>query len=180
MSAPWLVDLREQGLILDDWDAPDGTCQLSPGGLTLNVFGNTGVANSNAGASPWLSRPYYLAAIAYLGQAWDNNGNGNMTWSALINGQPFYPFGNKNTQFAPPFGDTNYLPQPIWLPQLATVQFSATLAGAAGGNSFFTARMILYYFRQNKNLQKVPSLPGYSHLPGGIHGMVAESFKPRG
>lgn len=183
MSAPWLAKiLASEGLVLVDWDAPDGTqtLPLGTGGPPSTAPGaQTFIFPNSPGSNGWLTRPFYKAAIAFFGQAWDNNGNGFMNYSGLINGAPFYPFANKNTQFAPPFGDTNYLPFPIWLPQGASVQVVAQLLTGASNASVYTARMIIYYFNQDPNLQKIKSLPGREAVPGGVIGRPVP-FRPHG
>lgn len=166
MSAPWLVDLREQGLMLDDYEPIYGTLLLAPGDTGKTIIASYRV------------RPYYKAAIASLGQAWDAAGNSFTTFDILCNGVAIPQYARQTVAIATPFGDTNYLPQPFWLPQLATIGVQADLASGASASANFTARMIVYYFRQDPNLQRLQHKPGYSHLPGGIMG-VPQLLRPR-
>lgn len=166
MSALWLVDLRDQGIVLDDQDIFYGNVTL-----VQNTAGN--VVQSN------LTRVYYKAAILALGQAWDANGNGYTTWDLKINGGNVYQYCRQTISIGSPFGDTYYLPTPIWLPQQATVAILADLAAGGGGNSVFSSRMIVGYFRQDPNLQRLKALPGMSAIPQGLFGNI-QPFRPRG
>jgi hypothetical protein len=145
MSAPWQIDLEREGLTLADYEEPSGTVLMS-----ANTLGNLVPIGPN-GSTTFVVRPYQKVAIVSHAQAWDAPGNGLTTFRLLVNGAAVYPYEARKVSLSSPFGDTVYLPRPLWIPQLSTVQVSVDL-GAATAQVNFTEKLIVYYFNQDPNL----------------------------
>jgi hypothetical protein len=152
MAAPWARDLAP--LVYTDFDDIYATVQIAQNS-TARIFAPTYNPQVN-GVTVGLGyplKPYSQVCIASLAQAWDAAGNGFLKWSLLVNGAIHPQYANVSFVTAPPFGDAIYLPQPLWVPANASVEFLVTLGGAAAPVNF-TGRLIAYYFLQDPNLLK--------------------------
>jgi hypothetical protein len=157
MSAPWLADLKEKGLILDDSDTFTATVALNP-------------SANNQLVGSWQLRPYMIPRLAYFGQAWDSVG-GLITYDLRVNGGNLFQYSRLQSAIAAPYSDTSYLPVPVVVPQLSTLAVYADGGAFAGGVVCnFTTRLTVFYFRQDPNLQKLLWKPGRSHLENGFMG----------
>ena len=138
MSAPWTLAVRD---VLLDEDDQAATMLVPPNTAGTLLFGPAG----------FKIRPFSRAAIVSYAQAWDAAGNNFLTYHLLVNGAKQYPFEDRAFSIAAPYGDTIYLPRMIEIPQLATVNVSVDLTGAAASVNF-TARIGIYYFERDPNL----------------------------
>lgn len=151
MSAPWEVMLSRQGLVLDDFDDWSGApVTLTPGQSGIQVLS----PDPSLPAGDYKIRPFSIAKIASFCQSWDANGNGFMTYHLRNNAQPLWPYGAKTVSLGSPFGDTIFLPKPVDLAQLSLVGVTADLGAGASGSSTISVRVIIYYFKQDSDLQK--------------------------